>query len=463
MHNAWLYSDQSFFVFRNMIEQAADLVLVTDKNGFIEYVNPSFEKATGYSKEEVLGQNPRILQSGKQSLSHYQDLWSTILAGKVFHSRMVNRKKNGELYVADQTISPIFNISREITHFVCIGKDVTGSVYAEERLRSEKEKLEEIIGFDEKLTRIRRSDKLIDFVVAKIRRILKVEACSVMLVDRQTKQLYTKSMAGFDEDAPMKVDIPGSIAESVINDGQPLLVNDIGTDTRFKDLKQPSFLGPTFMIAPIKVDQNVIGVINVAARPGDLEGQAVFDVLDLKILYSIAIEMAVAIENVSYSKEVNYLTVIDPMTHTHNYRYFVNSLDYELKRLKRFQGDLSLIMADIDCFKSFNDDLGYVAGDELLKKVAQLMRSIFREVDVLCRYGDDEFVVILPGTDQSGAVAAAEKIRKNVESAKFPKNVTLSIGVADFKSNMTRQDLTFNADKALYKAKNMGKNRVCVI
>ena len=107
MKNTWLYSDHSFFVFRNIIEQVADHVMVTDKNGFIEYVNPAFEKTTGYSKEEVLGKNPRILQSGKQSLEYYQELWRTILAGKVFYARTVNKKKNGELYVADQTVSPI--------------------------------------------------------------------------------------------------------------------------------------------------------------------------------------------------------------------------------------------------------------------------------------------------------------------------------------------------------------------
>ena len=362
MQNTWLYSDQSFFVFRNIIEQVADHVMVTDKHGIIEYVNPSFEKTTGYSKEEVLGMNPRILKSGKQPLEYYRELWATILAGKVFHAKTTNKKKNGQLYVAEQTVSPIINEFKEITHFVSIWKDITETVRSEERLKYEKAKLEEIIGFDEQLTRIRKSDRLVDFVVAKIRRILRVEKCSVMLIDNETKQLYIKSMEGFGEDAPMQISIPGTIVEKVILEGNPLLINDAENYPLFKDLKQPSYLGRSFMIVPIRVDQDIIGVINVADKRSDAKGVEAFDIVDLKILNAIATEMAVAIENVSFYKELHYLTVTDQLTRAHNYRHFVNYLDYELKRLKRFHGDLSLLMMDIDGFKPYNADILGIIG-----------------------------------------------------------------------------------------------------
>jgi len=449
-------------VFRNIVDQVADHVLVTDKDGIIEYVNPSFEKTTGYTPEEVIGQNPRILKSGKQPSGYYQQLWKTILQGKVFTSKTVNKKKNGQFYVIDQSISPIFNVKKEITHFVSIGRDVTEMARIEERLKFEKEKLEEIIGFDEKLSRIRKSDQLVDFVVAKIRRILEVDKCSVMLVDRETKQLYTKSMEGFSENTQMQISIAGSIAEKVILEGKPILVNDLEDDARFKEVKQTSYLGSSFMIVPIRLDHDVIGIINVAGKRGVFEGKAVFDEIDLKILYAIATEMAVAIENVAFYKELHYLTVTDPLTHTHNYRHFVNSLEYEFKRLNRFQGDLSILMMDIDGFKAFNDEYGHLAGDDLLKEIVRLINLNLREVDVLCRYGGDEFVIILPGTNKKEAVVVADKIRKCVETAMLQKKVTLSIGVAQYKDKMTRHELTFNADKALYQAKNQGKNKVAV-
>jgi len=458
----WLSTNKVISVFRNIVDQVADHVMVTDVNGNIEYVNPAFEETTGFYKEEVIGQNPRILKSGKQPVEYYQSLWSTILAGKVFRAKPINKKKNGQFYVVDQIISPIFNENKEIIHFVSIWRDITEISKVEERLKFEKEKLEEIIGFDEKLSRIRKSDQMVDFVVGKVKRILEVEKCSVMLVDRKAKQLYTKSMDGFTENAPMEIAIEGSIAQRVILEGQPLLVNDLESDGRFKDLKQSSYLGSSFMIVPIRVDQDIIGVINVADKQGDPKPTGAFDDVDLKILYAIATEMAVAIENVSFHKELHYLTVTDSLTHTHNYRHFVNSLDYEFKRLNRFQGDLSLLMMDIDGFKLFNDEFGHQAGDELLKTIAQLVYANLREVDIFCRYGGDEFAIILPGTNKKEAVTVADKIRKCVEDGQFQKTVTLSIGVAQYKGKMTRQELTFNADKALYQAKNQGKNQVCV-
>ena len=159
---------------------------------------------------------------------------------------------------------------------------------------------------------------------------------------------------------------------------------------------------------------------------------------------------------------MQYLTVTDPLTHTYNYRHFVNSLEYELKRLNRFQGDLSLLMMDIDGFKSFNEEFGHLAADALLKEIVQMVYSNLRDVDILCRYGGDEFVIILPGTNKKEAVVVADKIRKCIEDAKFQRTVTLSIGVAQYRGKMTRHELTFNADKALYQAKNQGKNQVCV-
>ena len=345
---------------------------------------------------------------------------------------------------------------------MAIWKDITQSVRLEERLKFEREKLEEIISFDEQLSKIRKSEHLIDFVVRKTRKILEVDKCAVMLVDAETKQLYTKSRDGFALDVPMQCAIAGSIIEEVIREGQPLLVNGLGGEESAKNLKDFAYLGRSFMIAPIRLEQDVIGIIVVADKRSESQESGLFDNVDQKILCAIATEMAVAIENVAFYKELHYLTVTDPLTHTHNYRYFINSLEYEFKRLKRFPGELSLMMMDVDGFKSFNDELGHLEGDVLLREVSLLVHLNLREVDVFCRYGGDEFVVILPGINKVGAAIVAEKIRKCIEKAKFPRQVTLSIGVSQYKSNISRQDLVLRADKALYQAKDQGRNQVCI-
>ncbi len=109
----------------NAVEQTADAVIITDRNGTIEYVNPAFEASTGYSSEEAVGRNPKILKSGLQGPDFYRDLWETILRGEPFRGMTVNRKKNGEHYHAEQTITPMKNGEGEITHFVSVFKDMT--------------------------------------------------------------------------------------------------------------------------------------------------------------------------------------------------------------------------------------------------------------------------------------------------------------------------------------------------
>jgi sigma-B regulation protein RsbU (phosphoserine phosphatase) len=110
----------------NAVEQTADSVVITNKTGIIEYVNPAFEEMTGYSRNEAIGQTPRMLKSEKQSNSFYKKLWETILSGNSFWGTIINKKKNGELFVSRQTITPMKDKNGEITHFVSLLRDITG-------------------------------------------------------------------------------------------------------------------------------------------------------------------------------------------------------------------------------------------------------------------------------------------------------------------------------------------------
>ena len=110
------------------VEQTADTIFITNRNGVIEYVNPAFELTTGYSREEALGENPRILNSGVHDSSHFQLLWNTILSGEVFRHTNVNRRKSGELFHAEQTITPMKDSEGRVTHFVSVIKDLTEQV-----------------------------------------------------------------------------------------------------------------------------------------------------------------------------------------------------------------------------------------------------------------------------------------------------------------------------------------------
>lgn len=124
------------------VEQSADMVVITDRNGIVEYVNPAFERLTGYSRQEIVGQTPRILKSGKHPAAFYQTLWRTILEGRTFHAEFVNRKKNGELYNEDLTITSMKDAQGHIVQFVATGRDVTTKRQAAEALQQHLAELE---------------------------------------------------------------------------------------------------------------------------------------------------------------------------------------------------------------------------------------------------------------------------------------------------------------------------------
>ncbi len=115
------------------IEQSAEAVMITTTSGEIEYVNPAFSRITGYSREEALGQNPRILKSGNQDPEFYQQLWAAILQGKVWHGELINRRKDGSLYHEQMTIAPVRGERGEVTHFIATKQDITARKELEQR------------------------------------------------------------------------------------------------------------------------------------------------------------------------------------------------------------------------------------------------------------------------------------------------------------------------------------------
>jgi len=129
-------AEESLRKLSRAVEQSADTVVITDRYGLIEYVNPAFEVLTGYSRDEVCGKTPRILKSGEQGPDVYQEMWRTILTGNVYRGILVNRKKNGELYYVEESICPVRDANGEITHFISNGRDLT------ERLRLEAQLLQ---------------------------------------------------------------------------------------------------------------------------------------------------------------------------------------------------------------------------------------------------------------------------------------------------------------------------------
>lgn len=163
---------------------------------------------------------------------------------------------------------------------------------------------------------------------------------------------------------------------------------------------------------------------------------------------------------------VEAMSVTDGLTSLYNHRYFYNALESEISRANRYESSLSCIFIDIDDFKNINDTYGHKTGDEVLKKIGHLIKTVLRETDVAARYGGEEFAILLPQTEGKGAMEIAARLHADIRNYTFNKpigrNVTVSLGVSTFLggSNKSPDYLVQSADKAMYKAKSMGKDRI---
>jgi len=163
------------------------------------------------------------------------------------------------------------------------------------------------------------------------------------------------------------------------------------------------------------------------------------------------------------------LAVRDDLTGLFNFRYLHTRLHEEFKRAERYREPLACAMVDVDGFKRFNDDYGHDVGDQVIRLVAERLQEALREIDVVARYGGDEFLLILPSTHFSGALTVADRTWRSVSERPFdvngvPLRVTCSIGVALYPSRdvTSKDELLKAADAALYQAKDEGRNRICV-
>lgn len=190
---------------------------------------------------------------------------------------------------------------------------------------------------------------------------------------------------------------------------------------------------------------------------------------DIRMLTMLANQAGLAIENSHLYEKTVIRSRSDSLTELWNHGYFQYLLQEETEKAKAMQCPLSLIMLDIDNFKVYNDSLGHQAGDKILKELTELLKNHSRKMDFVCRYGGEEFSIILPQTNKPEALAIAERLRQDIEKYPFSheeilphKKLTVSLGVATLPENANAPaEIIAYADKCLYQAKHKGKNTTC--
>jgi diguanylate cyclase (GGDEF)-like protein len=264
----------------------------------------------------------------------------------------------------------------------------------------------------------------------------------------------------FDPREPIS---PGSVIGQVARSGRAERIVDVRSVPGYIARMQGT---RSQMAVPMVSRGKVVGVINAEAK-----ATGKFSDMDQKLVSIFAASAAMAVDNARLHKQVSDLAVIDELTGAYNYRYFSSRLEEERKRSERYGLPISLIMIDVDWFKRMNDTYGHEVGNMVLRELSRVIKECIRDTDLLCRYGGEEFIVILPQTASADARPIGDRIRERVDAHTFGGyggapilRTTVSIGVTSYPDNgMQVSDLISAVDSALYRAKGSGKNLVCSV
>jgi diguanylate cyclase (GGDEF)-like protein/PAS domain S-box-containing protein len=453
--------------FRNLFERhEAIMLLVEPDGGEIVDANAAAASFYGYRLEELRRMNLRDIQPAAEPDSpqwHAGNLIST------------QRCANGETRVVE-IHSTLISIGGLKLLFAII-HDITDRQRIEIAEREQRALAEALRDTAAALNSSLKFEEVLDQIMDNVGRVVShdTDAIILLLLDSAREVAHVariRSTRDADYIAAMELMNLSVSQTRSLHDMYQTGAPDLISDTSGKVGWHPDPLAAWIRAnlgAPIMIRGETIGFLNLAsAKPNT------FSALDAEHLRAFANQAAIAIENARLYEEVQELAITDALTGVFNRRGLFQIGEREVERANRFQHPLAVIMLDIDLFKDINDTCGHAAGDEMLCALAACCRAQLRTVDVIGRYGGDEFVLLLPETDRVSAAQVAERLRCAVEelavrldavdgAAPQIVHITISQGVSLLTPDIA--DLTgllARVDKALYAAKQSGRNRVAV-
>jgi diguanylate cyclase (GGDEF)-like protein len=344
-----------------------------------------------------------------------------------------------------------------------IRKRVNGRADRISDLEGKNRQLRTLIEINTYIANSLEKDEVLKRILNQTRVLLDCEMSTIFLVDQTMKRLNFAVLSR-DEDGEILKDtslrMGEGIAGTVWQNGIPVIINDAQHDPRFSDRADKKARTKTRSIAavPLTVNGEIIGVMEAINK-----SSGVFSDFDLQVLQFISTQSAIAINNA----DLYNMAIRDGMTKLYINKYFRERLLEEWTRSVRLKRSLAVVIFDIDFFKSINDTYGHQAGDRAIKEVARVLHANCRSIDIPCRYGGEEFTVILPETGREDALIFAERIRGMVESLRIEhEDSTIRISVSGGAASVP--DLTVKdssemvqmADMAMYHAKKIGRNKV---
>ena len=321
--------------------------------------------------------------------------------------------------------------------------------------------------------------QLLKTLYNELKQVMPVDIFYVAFYDRTTDQIYYPAYVEgesflFDPENITGFDSNSGFTGYIIHSGRMLHIRDtLDPDTILpvKPIRSGGKPASEYLGVPLILHNQITGVISVQSYQS-----GVYNEEQIRLVETIAQQVAFAIENARLFADTQKLAITDPLTGLFNRRHFFTLANIELERSERYLHPLALIMLDIDHFKIINDTYGHPLGDIILEAIALRCKDAMRKIDILGRYGGEEFFILLPETDQKRAVKVAERLRQNIAESKIQTEkgmmqVTISLGICAIKSH---KELNSNhsdtealleqmiqlADQALLRAKSRGRNRV---
>ncbi len=281
--------------------------------------------------------------------------------------------------------------------------------------------------------------------------------------DFVTQFTYPQAKEGANDEFRFSADNP--VITWVVKEGMPLNLEQLASIPQLKGLwtaeKEELARSGLGLLCPIKSRGKLIGILAL----GKKQAGTLYYPEDIELVMNIANQASIVIENAQLYTQATIRANTDGLTGLYNHRHFHERVEQEIARGSRFGTIFSLIILDIDLFKTYNDIYGHLAGDRALRKIAEHIKESIRSIDLAFRYGGEEFTIILPETRLDDAYNVAERIRKTIETSMPSKTLplTISLGIASWPSDgVTKEETIACADTALYRAKQIGRNRTCL-
>lgn len=403
-----------------VFEAAHDALMITDPDGCILEVNPAFTEQTGYAREEALGATPGgLLDSHEHRPGFFEAVFAEVDEHGSWEGTIHNRRRDGTTVIHRETIAKVCDEQRRVTHYVATMADVTPIKEAEHRARREREITDAVVdslpgvfffldrqGYNHRCNR--RAAEYAGTNPAQCTQRAMPALSFFDPVDRPTVQQQIQ--AGFETGQGAELE-----TELISRDGRrtPILFN-----------ASPIEIGGETYLAGLGID---------IRRRRDLE------------------------------EDLRHLARTDPLTGACNRAGFDMGLAERLAEAERYGHPFAVALVDLDYFKELNDGHGHQGGDRMLEALVEEIATRTREVDSICRWGGEEFMVLLPHTDLAGARRWGERLRAHLAERPLVDGLpitTVSIGLTEYQPGDDADSLVGRADAAMYAAKEAGRNRV---